>query len=74
MLAQRLWYLGATSFQIFIVLFLYSFGSKYAKNPENNQVLVVSSKAKTWSGRQKKEKIAKFIRKEIEKEFNKNRK
>ena len=49
-------------------------GSKYAKNPENNQVLVLSSKAKTWSGRQKKDKIAKFIRKEIEKEFRKKKK
>ena len=49
-------------------------GSKYAKNPENNQVLMVSSKAKTWSGRQKKDKIAKFIRKEIEKEFRKKKK
>ena len=49
-------------------------GSKYAKNPENNQVLVVSSGRKTWSGRQKKDKIAKFIRKEIEKEFKKKKK
>ena len=49
-------------------------GTKYAKNPENNQVLVLSSKAKTWSGRQKKDRIVKFIRKEIEKEFNKKKK
>ena len=49
-------------------------GTKYAKNPENNQVLVVSSKAKTWSGLYKKDKIAKFIRKEIEKEFKKKKK
>ena len=44
-------------------------GSRYAKNSENNQVLVVSSKGKVWSRRQRKEKIAKFIRKQIEKEF-----
>ena len=49
-------------------------GTKYAKNPELNQVLVVSSKSKTWSGRQKKDKIARFIRKEIEKEFKKRKK
>ena len=44
-------------------------GSKYAKNSENNQVLVVSSKGKVWSRRQRKEKIVKFIRKQLEKEF-----
>ena len=44
------------------------------KNPELNQVLIVSSKSKTWSGRQKKDKIARFIRKEIEKEFKKRKK
>ena len=49
-------------------------GTKYAKNPENNQVLALSSKTKTWSGRQKKDRIAKFIRKEIEKEFRKKKK
>ena len=44
-------------------------GSKYTKNSENNQVLVVSPNGKVWSRRQRKEKIAKFIRKQIEKEF-----
>ena len=46
-------------------------GSRYAKNPQNNQVLIISSKGKVWSRWQKKDKIAKFIRKEIEKEFKK---
>ena len=44
-------------------------GAEYSRNSENNQVLVVSSNGKVWSRRQKKEKIARFIRKQIEKEF-----
>ena len=43
--------------------------TRYLKNPENNEVLVVNSTERIWSGWKKKEKIAKFIRKEIEKQF-----
>lgn len=42
-------------------------GDKYQKNPNNNQILIVDSKNTIASGRIKKEKIAKIIRKEIEK-------
>lgn len=42
---------------------------RYRKNPENNEVLVVNSKKVVSSGWLKKQKIAKFIRKEIEKEM-----
>jgi len=41
-------------------------GTKYQKNPSNNQVLIVDDKKTTSSGWKKKEKIVKFIRKEIE--------
>jgi len=39
---------------------------QYRKNPENNEVLIVDSKKVQASGWKTKEKIAKFIRKEIE--------
>jgi len=39
---------------------------RYRKNPENNEVLIVDSKKVQASGWKTKEKIAKFIRKEIE--------
>ncbi len=42
-------------------------GSKYQKNPDNNQVYVVHGNKVSSSGWKKKEKIVKFIRKEIEK-------
>lgn len=41
-------------------------GVKYQKNPNNNQVHVVYENKVTSSGWKKKEKIVKFIRKEIE--------
>ena len=41
-------------------------GRKYQKNPNNNQVLIVDGKKAKSSGWKKKEKIVKFIRKEIE--------
>ena len=40
--------------------------SKYKKNPQNNQVIIVNSNKIVSSGWMKKEKIAKFIRKQIE--------
>jgi len=39
---------------------------RYSKNPQNNEVLIVDSKKVQASGWKSKEKIAKFIRKEIE--------
>ncbi len=42
-------------------------GIEYQKNPNYNEVLVVNSEKTISSGRKKKEQIAKFIRKEIEK-------
>ena len=41
-------------------------GSKYQKNPNNNQVFIVKENKITSSGWKRKEKIVKFIRKEIE--------
>ena len=41
--------------------------SRYRKNPENNEVLFVDSKKSQASGWKSKEKIAKLIKKEIEK-------
>lgn len=41
-------------------------GSKYQKNSNNNEVLIIGSGKVHSSGWKKKEKIAKFIRKEIE--------
>ncbi|MDH3676802.1 MAG: bifunctional phosphopantothenoylcysteine decarboxylase/phosphopantothenate--cysteine ligase CoaBC [Nitrosopumilus sp.] len=40
--------------------------SRYKKNPNNNEVLIVDSKKIKSSGWKNKQKIAKFIRKEIE--------
>ena len=39
---------------------------RYRKNPENNEVLILNSKKTASSGWKSKEKIAKFIRREIE--------
>jgi len=44
--------------------------SRYRKNPENNEVLIVDSKKVQASGWKNKEKIAKFIRKEIERRIS----
>jgi len=40
--------------------------SKYKKNPNNNEVLIIDSKKVRSSGWKKKQKIVKYIRKEIE--------
>jgi len=40
--------------------------SRYKKNPQNNQVIIVDSKKVVTSGWMKKQKIAKFIKKQIE--------
>jgi len=40
--------------------------SRYKKNPHNNQVIIVDSKKVVVSGWMKKQKIAKFIKKQIE--------
>ena len=44
-------------------------GTKYQKNPDNNQIIIVDEKNSTTSGWKKKEKIVKIIRKEIEKKI-----
>jgi len=44
-------------------------GKKYQKNPNYNQVLIVDGKKVTSSNWDKKEKIVKFIKKEIEKKL-----
>ncbi|MCV0430854.1 bifunctional phosphopantothenoylcysteine decarboxylase/phosphopantothenate--cysteine ligase CoaBC [Nitrosopumilus sp.] len=44
-------------------------GKKYQKNPNYNQVFFVDDKKITTSGWKKKEKVVKFIRKEIEKKI-----
>ena len=44
-------------------------GIKYQKNPNNNQIIIVDEKKTTTSVWQKKEKIVKIIRKEIEKKI-----
>ena len=44
-------------------------GKKYQKNPNYNHVLIVDSKKTISSGWKKKEKIVKFIKKEIEKKL-----
>ncbi|MHA7733398.1 bifunctional phosphopantothenoylcysteine decarboxylase/phosphopantothenate--cysteine ligase CoaBC [Nitrosopumilus sp. S6] len=44
-------------------------GTKYQKNPNNNQIIIVDNKNTTASGWKKKEKIVKIIRKEIEKKI-----
>ncbi len=40
--------------------------SRYKKNPQNNQVIIVDSKKVVVSGWMKKQRIAKFIKKQIE--------
>jgi phosphopantothenoylcysteine decarboxylase/phosphopantothenate--cysteine ligase len=42
---------------------------KYKKNPDNNEILIIDSNSVISSGWVKKEKIAKIIRKEIEKKL-----
>ncbi len=44
--------------------------SKYRKNPENNEVLIIDSSKVQASGWKSKEKIAKFIKREIEKRIS----
>ena len=44
-------------------------GTKYQKNPNNNQIIIVDEKKATISGWKRKEKIVKIIRKEIEKKI-----
>lgn len=44
-------------------------GSKYRKNPDLNEIILVSSKKAVFLSRRKKEKLAKIIRKELEKLF-----
>jgi len=45
--------------------------SRYRKNPENNEVIIVNSEREISSGWKKKQKIAKFIRKQLEEQLNK---
>jgi hypothetical protein len=40
--------------------------ARYRKNPENNEILIIDSKKLISSGWKAKEKIAKLIKKEIE--------
>ncbi|WP_182126208.1 MULTISPECIES: bifunctional phosphopantothenoylcysteine decarboxylase/phosphopantothenate--cysteine ligase CoaBC [Nitrosopumilus] len=44
-------------------------GTKYQKNPNNNQIIIVDNQKTITSGWKKKEKIVKLIRKEIEKKI-----
>jgi phosphopantothenoylcysteine decarboxylase / phosphopantothenate---cysteine ligase len=44
-------------------------GKKYRKNPDQNNVIIVDSKKETISGWKDKEKIARFICREIERRF-----
>lgn len=44
-------------------------GTKYQKNPDYNQILIIDNKKIVSSGFKKKEKIVKLIRKEIEKKL-----
>lgn len=44
---------------------------RYRKNPENNEVIIVNSNTEISSGWKKKEKIVKFIRKQIEEQLKK---
>ena len=46
-------------------------GTKYKKNPDYNNVIIVNSKTSNESGWQSKSKIVKFIKNEIEKEISK---
>ena len=45
-------------------------GTKYQKNSDFNEVIVVSSKKMVSSGWKRKERIAKFTKNEIEKSLN----
>ncbi len=45
--------------------------SRYKKNPNNNEIIAINSSRVKTSGWKKKEKIVKFIRKEIENEYSK---
>lgn len=45
--------------------------SRYTKNPENNEVIIVNSEREISSGWKNKQKIAKFIRKQLEEQLNK---
>jgi hypothetical protein len=45
---------------------------RYRKNPDNNEVFVVNSEKVVSSGWLKKQKIARVIRKEIEKELKRD--
>ncbi len=42
-------------------------GARYQKNPDFNEIILVNSKKTVSSGWKRKDQIAKFIRKEIEK-------
>ncbi|KKK50710.1 hypothetical protein LCGC14_3122300 [marine sediment metagenome] len=42
-------------------------GTRYQKNPDYNEILLVNSKKTVSSGWKRKEKLAKIIRKELEK-------
>ncbi len=42
-------------------------GTRYQKNPDFNEIILVNSKKMASSGWKKKEKLAKLIRKELEK-------
>ena len=46
--------------------------NRYRKNPESNEVLIIDSYKVISSGWMNKEKIAKFIRKEVELRFKTN--
>jgi len=45
-------------------------GTRYQKNPEYNEIILVNSKKTASSGWKKKEKLAKLIRKSIEKNWS----
>ena len=42
-------------------------GKKYQKNPDYNEIILVNSKKAVSSGWKRKEKLAKIIRKQLEK-------
>ena len=45
--------------------------TRYKKNPDNNEVIIVNSKKVSSSGWVKKQKVAKFIRRELENQLKK---
>jgi len=45
---------------------------RYMKNPDYNEILLVNSGKAVSSGWKRKEKLAKIIRKELEREFKQN--